>query len=160
MAEYLVKWPSGREPISKIGPSDGRGRMEFPWRWTSRTNSTNLDVIWGMSVQKDRKPNNVGASNGSLALVPRHSHRATGRLCAARSRVRPHGAKRALAGVSLAKSARRRGEIAMRTAGSGPDSPSGAILATLPVTASGHPGNFGLMKLLSGKSRLTTLGSA
>ena len=51
MAEYLVKWPSGREPISKIGPSDGCGRMEFLWRWTSGTISTNLDVIWGMSVK-------------------------------------------------------------------------------------------------------------
>jgi len=26
MAENLDKWPSGREPISKIGPSDGCGR--------------------------------------------------------------------------------------------------------------------------------------
>ncbi len=51
MAEYLVKWPSGREPISKIGPSDGCGRMEFPWRWTIGSISTNLDVIWGMSVK-------------------------------------------------------------------------------------------------------------
>jgi hypothetical protein len=25
--------------------------IDFPWRWTSRTISTNLDVIWGMSVQ-------------------------------------------------------------------------------------------------------------
>ena len=24
--------------------------MPFPWRWTSGTISTNLDVIWGMSV--------------------------------------------------------------------------------------------------------------
>ena len=32
----------------------------------------------------------------------------------------------------------------MRTAGSGPDSPSTAIFATLPVTASSHPGNLGL----------------
>jgi len=31
----------------------------------------------------------------------------------------------------------------MRTAESGPDSPSTAILATLPVAASGHPGNLG-----------------
>jgi hypothetical protein len=53
MAEYLVKWPSGREPISKIEPSDGRGRMEFPWRWTSGAISTNLDVIWEMSVKDD-----------------------------------------------------------------------------------------------------------
>jgi len=53
MAENLGKWPSGREPISKIGPSDGRGRMEFPWRWTSGTISTNLDVIWEMSAESD-----------------------------------------------------------------------------------------------------------
>ncbi len=26
MAEKLVKWPPGREQISKIGPSDGCGR--------------------------------------------------------------------------------------------------------------------------------------
>ena len=39
------------------------------------------------------------------------------------------------------RSARRRGEIAMQTAGSEPDSPSTAIFATLLVTASGHPGN-------------------
>ena len=31
----------------------------------------------------------------------------------------------------------------MRTAGSGPESPSTAIFATLPATASGHPGNLG-----------------
>ncbi len=49
-----------------------------------------------------------------------------------------------LAGLLIAKSVRRGGEIAMQTAGSGPDSPSTAIFATLPVTASGHPGNLGL----------------
>jgi hypothetical protein len=48
-----------------------------------------------------------------------------------------------LAGLLLANSARRRGEIATLTAGSGPDSPSIAILATLPKAASGHPGNLG-----------------
>ncbi len=36
-----VTWFGGR-------PSDGCGRLEFPWRWTSGTISTNLDVIWGM----------------------------------------------------------------------------------------------------------------
>ncbi len=30
MAEYLVKWPSGREPVSKIRPSDGCGRDAVP----------------------------------------------------------------------------------------------------------------------------------
>ncbi len=34
----------------------------------------------------------------------------------------------------------------MQTAGSGSDSPSTAIFATLPVTASGHPGNLGQNK--------------
>ena len=28
--------------------------MQFPWRWASGTISTNLDVIWGMSVQETR----------------------------------------------------------------------------------------------------------
>ena len=46
-------------------------------------------------------------------------------------------------GLLIAKSARRRGEIPMQTAGSGPNSPSTAVLAMLPVTTSGHPGNFG-----------------
>ena len=32
----------------------------------------------------------------------------------------------------------------MQTAGSGPESPFTAIFATLPVTASGHPGYLGL----------------
>ncbi len=48
-----------------------------------------------------------------------------------------------VAGLLIAKSARRRGEIAMQTAGSGPHSPSTATFATLPVTASGDPGNLG-----------------
>jgi hypothetical protein len=52
-------------------------------------------------------------------------------------------AKRSLAGLMIAKSARRRGEIAMQTAGSGPGTPSTALFATLPLTASGHPGNLG-----------------
>ncbi len=56
-----------------------------------------------------------------------------------RAGVRPHSAKRSLAGLLIAKLARRRAEIAMQTAGSGPDSPSTAIFTTLPVTASGHP---------------------
>ena len=32
----------------------------------------------------------------------------------------------------------------MQAAGSGPDSPSSDILATLPATTSSHPGNLGL----------------
>ncbi len=57
--------------------------------------------------------------------------------------VRSHSAKRLPAGQLIANSARRRGEIAMPTAGSGPDSPSTAVFATLRVTASRHPGNLG-----------------
>ncbi len=34
----------------------------------------------------------------------------------------------------------------MQTAGSGPDWPSTAVFATLPVTASGHRGNLGAMQ--------------
>ena len=36
----------------------------------------------------------------------------------------------------------------MQTAGSGPDSPSTAIFATLPVTASGHPRNLGSYRIV------------
>ena len=38
-----------RGPSTKIMPSDGCNGGQFPWRWTSRTISINLDVIWGMS---------------------------------------------------------------------------------------------------------------
>ncbi len=61
--------------------------------------------------------------------------------------VHSHSAKGSLARILIAKSAGRRGEIAMQTAGSGTNSPSTAILATVPVTASGHPGNLGLYGL-------------
>ncbi|MDP7174496.1 MAG: transposase, partial [Alphaproteobacteria bacterium] len=69
--------------------------------------------------------------------------RSTGQVCAARAGVRSHSAKRSLAGLLIAKSARRRGELAMQTAGSGPESPSTVIFAKLQATASGHPGNVG-----------------
>ena len=61
-----------------------------------------------------------------------------------RGSVRFHSAERSLAGLLIAKLARRRGEIATRTAGSGPELMSTAVIATLPVTARGHPGNLGL----------------
>jgi hypothetical protein len=51
MAENLAKWPSKREPISKIGPSDGCGRDAVPWRWNGGTISLNLGVIWEMSAE-------------------------------------------------------------------------------------------------------------
>ncbi len=63
-------------------------------------------------------------------------------MCAARAGVRSHSAKRSLAGPLIAKSARRRRDIAMQTAGSGPHSPSTSISTTLLVTGSGHPGNL------------------
>ncbi len=53
--------------------------------------------------------------------------------------------------------------IAMQTSGSGSDSPSAAIFATLPVTASGHPGNLGLdldVQLMSGNCKDPTPPSA
>ncbi len=43
----------------------------------------------------------------------------------------------------------------MQTAGSGPDSPSTAILATLPATTSGHPGNLGLTIYQSAVAKLS-----
>ena len=30
----------------------GESRIQFPWRWNGGTISTNLDVIWGMSVNR------------------------------------------------------------------------------------------------------------
>ena len=35
---------------SKIRPSDGCGGMPVLWRWNGGTISTDLDVIWGMTV--------------------------------------------------------------------------------------------------------------
>ena len=52
MAEKLGKWSSNRGLISKIRPSDGCKGMPFPWRGNGGTISTNLDVIWGMSVNQ------------------------------------------------------------------------------------------------------------
>ena len=42
----------------------------------------------------------------------------------------------------------------MQTAGSGPGSPSTALFVTLPVTASGHPGNLGLLLCSSRNSSM------
>jgi len=36
--------------MARILVTRGARGMEFPWRWTSGTISTNLDVIWGMSA--------------------------------------------------------------------------------------------------------------
>ncbi len=55
MSEWRKIWPKGL-------PNEGRSPkschrmaaegMQFPWRWDDGTISTNLDVIWGMLVQK------------------------------------------------------------------------------------------------------------
>ena len=50
MARKMTEWPAKRGPITKIMPSDGCKGIQFPWRWDGGTISTNLDVIWGMSV--------------------------------------------------------------------------------------------------------------
>ena len=52
MPENLGKWPSGRREIEKSGHRMAAEGMQFPWRWESGTISTNLDGIWGMSVEK------------------------------------------------------------------------------------------------------------
>ncbi len=38
----------------KSGHRKAAEGMQFPWRWNGDTISTNLDVIWGMSVQSSR----------------------------------------------------------------------------------------------------------
>ena len=48
MAENLGRWRSKREPISKFGPAKG---IQPPWRWDRGMISTNLGVIWEMSVE-------------------------------------------------------------------------------------------------------------
>ncbi len=70
-------------------------------------------------------------------MIQKHPDRSTGQVCAARAAVRSHSTKKPPAGLLIAKSARRRREIAMQTAGSRPDLMSTAVIATLPVTASG-----------------------
>ena len=62
-----------------------------------------------------------------------------GRLFGRRAR----SANRSLGRHLIAKLARRNRGTAMQTAGSGSESPSTAIFATLPVATSGHPGNLG-----------------
>ncbi len=50
MAEILAKWPSKREPISKIGSSDGCGRDAVPLALKGGTTSLYLGVIWERSA--------------------------------------------------------------------------------------------------------------
>ncbi len=50
MAANLAKWPSNQGLISKIRPSDGCMGIQFRGRWDRGSISTQLDVIWGMSV--------------------------------------------------------------------------------------------------------------
>ena len=42
--------------------------MQFPWRWTSGTISTNSDVIWGMSVEEGVEVG-IGANIGNHAKI-------------------------------------------------------------------------------------------
>ena len=51
MVENIAKCPSERGQTAKVRSSEGCEGMEFPWRWINGTIFTNLDVIWGMSVQ-------------------------------------------------------------------------------------------------------------
>ena len=64
--------------------------------------------------------------------------------CARRGGLGFQSAKRSPAGLSIAKSTRRRGEIATQTAGPRPDSPSTVIIGTLPLIVKNHPGNLSL----------------
>ena len=61
MAKYLVKWPSGREPISKIGPSDGCKGDTVPVVMERRYDfhgfgchlgDVGLEAVWEMSDHK------------------------------------------------------------------------------------------------------------
>jgi hypothetical protein len=51
MAENLGNWPSGREPISKIGPSDGCGRDAVPLAVERWYDFLEFGVIWEMSAK-------------------------------------------------------------------------------------------------------------
>ncbi len=46
--DYVGKAIEGRSP--KSGHRMAAEGMPFPWRWNGSTISTDLDVIWGMSV--------------------------------------------------------------------------------------------------------------
>ena len=58
MTENLGKWPSGPRKTEKSGHRLAAEGMPFPWRWNGCTNSTDLDVIWGMSVKTVAGPRN------------------------------------------------------------------------------------------------------
>ena len=55
MSGWRKIWANGL-PNEDRSPNPGHRMaakwIEFPWQWTSSTFSTNLDVIWGMSVNK------------------------------------------------------------------------------------------------------------
>ncbi len=47
--------------------------MPFPWRWNGGTISTDLDVIWGMSIDLTRTNTGHGPDSG-LNLCPNRSN--------------------------------------------------------------------------------------
>ena len=51
MAANLGNWPSGREPISKIGPSDGCGGDAVPLAVERWYDFLEFGVIWEMSAR-------------------------------------------------------------------------------------------------------------
>ncbi len=80
-------------------------------------------VAFGLlSVEQKRQPFGVCQFAGLGVIAEfgegsgqEHPDCSTGQVCAARAGVRSHSAKRSLAGLLIAKSARRRGEIAMQS---------------------------------------------
>ena len=75
MPKWRKNWENslpdeGRSPES--GYRMAAEGVPFPWRWTSGTISTQLDVIWGMSVQGQ----NVGLHEIDIAdsKLPRFSN--------------------------------------------------------------------------------------
>ena len=50
MMEYMGKWPAGHGKTEKSGHRLAAEQTLFPRRWYGGIISTNLEVIWEMSV--------------------------------------------------------------------------------------------------------------
>ena len=72
MARKMNEWPSKRGPITKIMPSDGCIGDTVPWRWESGTISTNLDGIWGMSVNIPARRNGAQSAWAQYTIQTDH----------------------------------------------------------------------------------------
>ncbi len=68
MSEWRKIWANGfpnEDRSPKSGHRMAAEGMPFPWRWNGGTISTDLDVIWGMSIRESSTAWPVSCSLGN-----------------------------------------------------------------------------------------------